>query len=256
MSVAGGIIYLERSVDMIINLIKQVMAFAIILSSFVTFTVTSSDYIYQSYEREDGTVVVGDELGDSLYENMIKDLLEVQSINQDAIAWINVPNIGYYPIFLAEDNTFYLRKNKYKEYSSAGSLFMNARGDGTFDDVALIHGHRMNNGSMFGSLSKYNDSTFYNNNDTVTVFDGYKFIEYKPFTVYIMDDSSEDIKLNILDTNTRNEYYQELQSRTLINKDQSINLNTRLLFLSTCDYSIKTGRLVVGFYSTGESNAY
>ncbi len=45
-----------------------------------------------------------------------------------------------------------------------GSIFLDSRCDNTFHDAyALVYGHHMDNGRMFGDLDKYKDGKFFGN---------------------------------------------------------------------------------------------
>ena len=47
----------------------------------------------------------------------------------------------------------------------AGSIFLDSRCDNTFHDAyALVYGHHMDNGRMFGDLDKYKDGKFFGEN--------------------------------------------------------------------------------------------
>lgn len=84
--------------------------------------------------------------------------------NKDVVGWIRFkhPKIISYPIMQKDDNDFYLHKNIKKEYSFAGSIFMDYHNHKNFlDSNTLIYGHNMANESMFGSLKKYNEKSYW-----------------------------------------------------------------------------------------------
>ena len=87
--------------------------------------------------------------------------------NKDVVGWIRFkhPKIISYPIMQKDDNDFYLHKNIKKEYSFAGSIFMDYHNHKNFlDSNTLIYGHNMANESMFGSLKKYNEKSYWKKN--------------------------------------------------------------------------------------------
>lgn len=87
------------------------------------------------------------------------------SINSDYKGWLNIPktNISY-PVPQGPDNEFYLNKLfETKQYEYAGSLFIDAySAKMTNQDNLIIYGHNMKNGSMFGTLKKFNTKSFFN----------------------------------------------------------------------------------------------
>lgn len=77
--------------------------------------------------------------------------------NTDIIAWLDIPDTNIsYPILRSEtDNSFYLDHNAKKQGDGSGSLFVedyNCRE--LTDPVTIIYGHRMPNGTFFGTLQK------------------------------------------------------------------------------------------------------
>lgn len=235
--------------------ISLFISFIIILLSFASIYVESSDYQYQTYVRID-PVTKEEEIIDgrnyNSYEDLMKQMAEdyfnIKNTNSDAVGWLNIPNIGYYPIVMGETNQFYLTHNEYKEYSKAGVPFMNNLCKGSFKDIALIHGHRMKNGSMFGSLTKYKDQEFFQNNDLITVFDGEYLYVYRPFTVMLYADGTDQVIVDKMTENKRKEYMKSLMDKSVAKLKEGIevDLTKQVLFLSTCDYSFTDARLLVG----------
>ena len=93
--------------------------------------------------------------------------------NKDVVGWIRFkhPKIISYPIMQKDDNDFYLHKNIKKEYSFAGSIFMDYHNHKNFlDSNTLIYGHNMANESMFGSLKKYNENSYWKKNKYFYIF--------------------------------------------------------------------------------------
>ncbi len=235
-----------------INIFFSVLITTIALAAVYSVT---EDIPYESYERiveEETQVIDAREFSDAeeLLLNMVIDYTNGKKANDNLIAWLNIPNAGYYPIMFGKDNQFYLKHNQYDKYSYAGSIFMNTNSLGSFDNVAQVHGHRMNNGTMFGNLKLYKNKSFFQKNETITVFDGKYFYFYKPYTVFILKDGAEYIKQSGMNFEERLEYMTSLKSRSLVPLQNNINpdLSADMLFLTTCDYSMKDGRLIVGCY--------
>lgn len=237
------------------KIISLCVSFCIIILSFASLYVESSDYQYQTYVRinpvtKEEEIIDAREFSDydELMEQMATDYFNIYNINDEVVGWLNIPNIGYYPVTMNEDNQFYLTHNEYKEYSKAGIPFMNNSCGGTFDDIALIHGHHMKNGSMFGSLEKYKDEEFFQNNDLITVFDGKYLYIYQPFTVMLYKDGSDTIKTTKMNKIARKEYLESLMKQSMVKMKDGvdINLTNQVLFLSTCNYSFENARLLVG----------
>ena len=91
------------------------------------------------------------------------DFDKLNEINSDIIGWIIIGNTNIsYPVLKANDNDYYLHRNYSKEYSQAGSIFL----DEAFNKIesgTIIYGHNMTDGSMFHDLSNIYDGSLGDN---------------------------------------------------------------------------------------------
>ena len=85
------------------------------------------------------------------------DFEALKEINGDFCAWLFIPALELnYPVVWCGDNETYLTRTFEGESNSAGCLFVDAAAQPDFSDRnTLIYGHNMKNGSMFGSLSDF-----------------------------------------------------------------------------------------------------
>lgn len=88
-----------------------------------------------------------------------KQFKALQQINQEIVGWITMDDTQInYPIVQAKDNDYYLFRNYKGEDMRAGSIFMDYRNDVKSQNRnTILYGHRMKDGSMFGSLKKMLD---------------------------------------------------------------------------------------------------
>ena len=95
---------------------------------------------------------------------------ELLAVNGDVCAWLTLDGTRIdYPILQGEDNLSYINTDVYGNFALAGSIFLDSRCDNTFHDAyALVYGHHMDNGRMFGDLDKFLDEGFFNQNQTGT----------------------------------------------------------------------------------------
>ena len=82
--------------------------------------------------------------------------------NSDIIGWISISGsvVDYPVMFTPEDPNYYLYKNWNKEESKSGSIFIDGRSTENTENI-IIYGHKMRNGSMFGSLEKFKNEEYY-----------------------------------------------------------------------------------------------
>lgn len=115
-----------------------------------------------------------------------KQFKALQQINQEIVGWITMDDTQInYPIVQAKDNDYYLFRNYKGEDMRAGSIFMDYRNDVKSQNRnTILYGHRMKDGSMFGSLKKMLDEEFFMSHRKLyydTLFEGY---DLEVFSVY------------------------------------------------------------------------
>ena len=182
---------------------------------------------------------------DEIETEMVEDFFNLKKQNKETVGWINIPNVGYFPIMQHSDNSYYLTHNEFKETYKNGVPFLDKTCRG-FKDVTLIYGHHFKDGKMFGGLEKYKQEDFYYNNDNVIVFDGKKFYYYQPFTSYLFKTKTYSIETKFDSLEERDQFIKKCyEDATYPSEIKSLRFNA--LFLQTCDYSFYDARLVLGF---------
>ena len=83
--------------------------------------------------------------------------------NPDVIGWIYCPGtVINYPVLQGKDNDQYLHHDYTGTYNINGSIFVDAGNAPKFaDSNTIIYGHHMNSGSMFASLEKWGERSYY-----------------------------------------------------------------------------------------------
>ena len=183
------------------------------------------------------------------------ELEELKKENDDIIGWleINDTNINY-PVLQGDDNDYYIDHNYKKEWSSAGSLFL----DKDFDlqngsDNYLIYGHRNKTGIMFEDLIKYANEDFYKNHTKIkftTLDEDAEYVIISVFysRVYYKNETNVFKYYNFVnatDENDYNNYVYNAKKKSIYIIDEDAKYGDQLLTLSTCEYSQTNGRFVV-----------
>lgn len=187
---------------------------------------------------------------------------ELQDINKEIVGWIQLKDTQIdYPVLWHKgdtpDDQYYLNHNYQKDYDSYGCIFLDYRcTEGMNSKNIVLHGHHMNDGSMFGDLMEYGgtggDLDFYKKHATIE-FDTpeggdcmYKIISvFKTNTL-----SAHGEFFNYMVGNFQNEkdfmnYVYNVRIRSLINCPVDVNEDDELLTLSTCSYEFTNFRTVV-----------
>lgn len=152
-----------------------------------------------------------------------------------------------YPVVKGRDNYYYLNRLPNGVESDSGSIYADNRVTQPSDcDNYIIYGHNMLNGSMFGSLSNYEDQSFYDEHPyffyiteqgtyTVDIIAGCSVIP--DFDIYKTEFTDEQMKATI----------NEIVSCSTFVSDVSYEDSDKIMTLSTCsDRYSDTRYIIVG----------
>lgn len=176
--------------------------------------------------------------------------------NHDIIGWVKIKGTSIdYPVMQTQDDPeFYLRRDFKKEYSIAGTPFMDAKSD-IFIPTSnwLLYGHNMNNGTMFHDLLDYADKEFYESHKTIkfdTIYRGGQ-AQYEVIAAFYTEVDTEGFRYyNYAGMTTPEQFKEYLEGiKKLSRYDTGVDAvyGDQLITLSTCSYHVedKKGRFVV-----------
>lgn len=166
----------------------------------------------------------------AMADDIISKYNEVKDVNKDIVGWVYIPDSNVdYPICSGNDD-YYLNYTYDKRKSAAGSIFLDQRLL-TFSDVSMLHGHNMRNGTMFSSLKKYKEETYFNNTN-VYIYDGENIRVFKPIAFQRVPQES-NYDLSIKGGPQVQEYAQQIVKGSLHPTTKEITQDD-LLILNTC----------------------
>ena len=186
---------------------------------------------------------------------------ELLSINPEIVGWIyiNDTKIDYPVLWHKSDDMYsqyYLNHNYKGEWDSYGTIFLDYRDlEGTDSKNVVMHGHHMNDGSMFGNLMSYagmsGNLDFYEEAPIVEFDTPKADAKYKIISVFKTNTlSSQGEFFNYLRADFQNEkdfmdYVYNVRIRSLINCPVDVNEDDELITLSTCSYEFTNFRTIV-----------
>ncbi|NLP27111.1 MAG: class B sortase [Clostridiales bacterium] len=193
---------------------------------------------------------------------MFERAAELYQQNSDTVGYIRIKNIMVdYPVVQIPDNpeignSFYIDHDFNKEYSKAGTIFLDYRANFGSDenlhsDNLVVYGHNMRNDTMFGSLRRYRqDYSFYEKNSIIELSSNYKDYKYEIFGFFIVSGSATSDfkywnKVDFSDEDDFNQYVNQVRRRTPINIDVDVEYGDKLIALSTCYSDADNSRFVV-----------
>lgn len=200
--------------------------------------------IYDSYRVYD-SATLSDEILALAPSGADFALSDLQKINEDIVAWIQVDGTHIdYPVVVGKDNTEYLNLDYKGEYATAGSVFLDYRNDRLFgDDYAIIYGHNMRADLMFSDIKRFENTAFFNTHRIGTLWTGagiYKleFLYYAKFNAF-----NNQVYNLITYKNGRNEELAGVVGEFALNSRNGDF--GKLLLLSTCNTAGSNDRAVL-----------
>ena len=169
------------------------------------------------------------------------DFDELKKQNSDIYAWINIPGTSVdYPVLRCEDdNSYYLNHTVDKKKSIYGSIYTENYNGADFADFnTVVYGHNMKNGTMFGTLKKYRDKTFFEENRYINVYMPGRIMKYEIFAAYVWDNRHILLSLDFDNEDICEAYIDMIFSTRKMNanikSDLPVTKDDRIITLSTC----------------------
>ena len=158
--------------------------------------------------------------------------------NADTVGWLHfdVPEQIDYPIVQGDTNQKYLKSDFYGNYSIYGSIFLNTNNTPDFTDMnSVLYGHRMIDGSMFGSLKKYGDPSFLNANPYFWVYTpDHRKRKYEICSFGTATDGTDVYSFNFDTPKERNEQFEMIMDGAVTKRDVELDAFDTTMVLSTC----------------------
>lgn len=169
----------------------------------------------------------------------------------DMIGWISIADTKVnYPVMQTKSNpNYYLHNDINGSYSRYGVPYLQENCDPNTSTNLIIYSHAMKDGSMFGSLLSYTDSSYWKSHPEISLTIGEEVRTYQIFAVYVVDIDGQDVFQywnEVEDTGSAYDaYVSQIKSLALYDTGITPTGDTQLLSLSTCEYTHENGRLVV-----------
>jgi sortase B len=173
--------------------------------------------------------------------------------NSDMKGWLRIQGtvIDYPIMFKEDDNDYYLEHDFFKNADRNGLLVLDKRCNSDLNDNhLLIHGHNMKSGAIFGTLKYFKDEQYMRKHqafelDTATEQRFYEVIAVLDTSANGENGFKYSDYINLDDKETFDTYVANLKARSLHKIAATATYGDELLTLSTCDYTMKNGRLLV-----------
>lgn len=175
------------------------------------------------------------------------DAAALEAINPDYACWLYCPDSPIdYPVVQGEDNSYYLKRLFNGERNAAGTLFIDFRNLARFQDPnTLIYGHHMRNGSMFKSITYYNEQAWYNSHPFMLVAAPGETAVVEVLAGYLTDEDDHCYDIALSDDEDMRAFIDAAREKSDFATPADILPGDRLITLSTCAYAFRDARYVL-----------
>lgn len=206
--------------------------------------------------EEDTAETIGTESTESTQESapvILEKYAPLYAQNEEMAGWICIEDtkLNYPVMHTPDDPEKYLHTNFEGEYSYPGVPFIDAACNADSDNL-LIYGHNMPNGSMFRSLMKYQEKTFWEAHPVIvfnTLYEEQEFEVLAAFYDRVYYKTENCFKFyQFIDAENEEDYdfaIAQFKDKALYDTGIDARYGDQLITLVTCAYHTDNGRFVV-----------
>ena len=228
-----------RTIDRIVNYALLVLIVALL--AFAGYALWDSKQIYKAADKSSYEVYKPGQ------EDEGKNFMELQAINPEVIAWLDVygTNIDY-PVTQAEDNSKYVNTGAEGRYSLSGAIFLDADNSRDFSDFnSIIYGHHMDKSVMFGPIGDFTDEDVFYSHRYGSLFFDEKYQGLEFFAFIHADAYDRSVFTPNVGKEKREKYLTNLTETAIHRSNVEITESDRIVLLATCSSDSTNGRDVL-----------
>ena len=171
-----------------------------------------------------------------------------QKANQEVVGWLQCLDTPIdYPVVQHIDDEFYLSHNANGDYSLSGAIFMHCTNFADMRDRnTIVHGHNMNDGSMFGTIKKWAQQDYYEAHP-IMYFNSLAGGNYRVeiFACFTTHATSDAYRFEFTGQEDFEVWLDWVCENSLIRSSVPVSADDKVITLSTCAYSFDNARTVV-----------
>ena len=194
--------------------------------------------------------------GETTEPQILDVYLPLYQQNSDTVGWLEIPNTRLkYPVMQTPDEpNYYLDHSFEKKESVRGTIYAWGAADiNKPSDNITLFGHNMADGSMFATLNNYVNDYYWENNSLIVFDTLYEYHVYKIFAVFktsatLGQGFSYHQFVDAEDKESFDEFISTCKKLAFYETGITPVYGDKIICLSTCEYTLENGRLVVCAY--------
>lgn len=225
---------------------KKIKIFAVVF--LVIFSLGIIGYtlyptIFQSVEKNKIIAVAKE--SDSTINDRV-DFNGLLAMNSQTVGWVQIDGTPLeYPVVQTNNNDYYLSHNFSNEASIEGCIFLDYLCTGSLTRNYVLYGHYMTDDSMFGSLWKYQEESYFKAHPIIQFDRPGDPGDWEIFSVYITEADYNYRQPQFNNNAEFLDYMNRLKARSLYDTGVVLSPSDEVLTLSTCIYTFDNARLAV-----------
>ncbi len=232
----------EYSTFHIISFTLFVIAFMVYFATFVTILFSGKGKDYKEYVAKNNNHTINQDLNKTddlqiknICKNIANPIMWERLTNKDVIAWIEVPNTNInYPIMYCDDDQYLLKGIDGKK-SYAGSIYVRADNNSDFtDNLTVIYGHNMANGTMFGNLDEFMGEDLFSKQKYFYIYFPDESVNIYKIVSYGMTDDKQLMDKYQTETLEGFRKFQEYITSKNMRNVNNIDFDEKIVTLETC----------------------
>lgn len=231
-----------------------VVSIIVLIAALIGLGAIAFQYISQqrAYDDLEQYASISDAENVSLADLTV-DWDALRAVNPDIVVWIYIPDSPVnYPVVQGQDNQEYLHKafdGSTGWLASAGTIFLDSNNASDFSDRnSALYGHHMNDGSMFASLSDWQNNDEFNSHRDIYLLTPQGNYRLKTFAMVKTTGTDALVQTTFSSEESYRSYIQDKLDRSVVTQEGDVlgasDITQSMLF-STCEYSQADGRAVL-----------
>lgn len=183
---------------------------------------------------------------------VLREYAALYESNSDFVGWVTVPGTRIdYPVMQSTEKDYYLRRGFDRKRTNHGSIYAweQANVAAPSDNVTLF-GHRMNDGTMFYDLLNYDGEAFWREHTTFRFSTLEEKREYEIFAAFRTSGTGGEgfayhAFVDAADAEEFDAFVHACKELSFYDTGITPQYGEKLVTLSTCNYAMENGRMVV-----------
>ena len=175
------------------------------------------------------------------------DFDALEKINPDVVGWLKMENtVIDYPVVHGKDNDYYLDHIFDGTHYTFGTIFIDFRNRPVFeDDITVIYGHAMLDGSMFKSLEQFESQSYADEHQEFSFETREHKYRLEPFAGKIVDAQIPFLELDFDSDEDYLKYLQGFIDTSTFKSNVKVTGNDKVVMMITCSHDFEEARYVL-----------